>query len=53
MQYVEKRLNKKVMINFKIYDITDWRINNYKIHIANISRRKGNQVMKFWLVNRV
>ena len=42
--YVEKRLVKKAMVNFKIYDITDWTINNYNIHIL---RSKGNQLMMF------
>ena len=32
--YVEKRLNKKVVINFKVYDITDWTKNNYNTYIA-------------------
>ena len=32
--YVEKRLDKKVMVNFKIYDFTDWTRNNYNTHIA-------------------
>ena len=27
--YVEKRLDKNAMINFKIYDVTDWTTNNY------------------------
>ena len=26
---VEKRLDKKAMDNFKIYDVTDWTTNNY------------------------
>ena len=35
--YVEKRLDKKATVNFKIYDVTNW----------NISRNKGKQAMKF------
>ena len=27
--YVEKQLNKKVKVNFKIYDVTDWTFSNY------------------------
>ena len=30
------------MVNFKIYDVTDWTTNNY-----NTSESKGNQAMKF------
>ena len=31
--YVEKRLDKKAIVNFKIYDDTDWTTNNYNTHI--------------------
>ena len=27
--YVEKRLVKKAMSNFKVHDVADWRTNNY------------------------
>ena len=43
----EKQLDKKGKVNFKIYDVTGWQINNYKTHIAQYSRRKGNQPIKF------
>ena len=32
--YVEKWSDKKVMVNFKIYDVTDWTRNNCNAHIA-------------------
>ena len=32
--YGEKRLDKKTMINFNMYDVTDWTTNNYKTQIA-------------------
>ena len=36
------------MVNFKIYDITDWTTNNYNIYILpNIWRSKSNQARKF------
>ena len=44
--YVEKQLDKKARVNFKIYDVTDWTTNNYNIHLPNISRSKGNQTIK-------
>ena len=31
--YVEKCLDKKAMVNFRIYDATDWTKNNYNVHI--------------------
>ena len=39
---VEKLLDEKAGVNFKIYDAMYWEINNYKI-----SRSKSNQKMKF------
>ena len=35
------------MVNFKIHDLTTWLSNNCNTHIANISRSKGNQAIKF------
>ena len=32
--YVEKRLDKIAMVNFKVYDVTDWTTHNYNTHIA-------------------
>ena len=32
--YVEKRLDKKAKVNFKIYGGTDWTTNNYNTHIV-------------------
>ena len=32
--YAEKRLDKKPMVNFEIYGVTDWTSNNYNTHIA-------------------
>ena len=46
---VEKRLDKKAKVNFKIYDITDWTTNNCNTHIAQYLRLlfKPNQEIKF------
>ena len=44
--YVEKWLHKKAKVNFRIYDFTDWTINNNYTPIAQYPS-KGNQVMKF------
>ena len=45
--YVEKQLDRKVKVNSKIYDVTDWTsIITIQI-LPNISRSKGNQAMKF------
>ena len=34
--YAEKGLDKKAMINFKIYEVTDWATNNYNTHITQM-----------------
>ena len=44
---VAKRLDKKDQVNFKFYDVTAWLTNNRKHVFPNISRSKGNQIMKF------
>ena len=31
---IEKRLDKKAMINFKIYDFTHWTTNNHNTHVT-------------------
>ena len=45
--YVEKHLEKKVMVNFEIYDVTNWIRNNHNTNSTNISGSKGNQAIKF------
>ena len=32
--YGKKRLNRETMVNFKIYDVTDWATNCYNTHIT-------------------
>ena len=37
--YVEKRLDKKARVNFKMYDVTCWTTNNYNIYIAQYMKK--------------
>ena len=37
--YVEKRLDKKVKVNSKIYDVTDWTTYDYNTHIARYLKK--------------
>ena len=37
--YVEKRLDKKAIPNFKIYDVANWRANNYSTYIAQYPKK--------------
>ena len=46
--HVEKWLDLKDKVDFKIYDIITWDTNNCNTEILlNISRREGKQTMKF------
>ena len=43
---VEKQLDKKDNIKFRIYDVTTWLTNNHNTHIANaFSQVKDNQTI--------
>ena len=38
--YVERQLDKKrLMVNFKIYDFTEWTANNYNTHITQYLKK--------------
>ena len=37
--YVEKLLDIIVTVNFKIYDVTDFKTNNYNTHIAEYLKK--------------
>ena len=39
--YEENQLDKKVVINFKIYDVSDCTANNYNTHTAQYLKKKG------------
>ena len=46
--YVEKRLDWKDKVNFKIYFVTAWLTNNSNTHITQyLEKSNGNQSMKF------
>ena len=43
--HVRKRLDQTDEVNFKMYDVTVWLTNNYRLH--NISGNNGNQALEF------
>ena len=45
--HVAKRLDSKDQVNFKFYDLAAWLTNNCNTRIAQYSRSKDNQTMKF------
>ena len=51
--YVEKRLDKKVKLNSKIYDISDWTANNYNTHIAQYLKKQRQSDNQIWSDNRI
>ena len=38
-RYIEKRVDKKPKINFKIYDITGWTTNNFDTYIVQYIKK--------------
>ena len=44
---MEKRRDWKAKVNFKVYDVINWEMNIIIHALPNISRRKGNNTMKF------
>ena len=46
--YVEKRFDKKAMVNFKIYDVTDWTTNNYNTRIIQYRKKEKQQNNEIW-----
>ena len=51
--YVEKQLDNKVKVNFKIYDVTDWATNNYNRHIAEYVSNLRHSVNEIWSISRI
>ena len=37
--YAEKPFDNNAMVNFKIYDVTDWKTNNHNTHIAQYIKK--------------
>ena len=37
--YTEKQLDKRVKVNFKIYDVKNWIRNNHNTHIAQYLKK--------------
>ena len=51
--YVEKRLHKKVKVDFKIYDATDRTANNCNTDIVQNLNKLIEPVNEVWSVNRI
>ena len=44
---VKVKVKAKVKLRLRFYDVTTWLTNNYNTDIAQISRSKNNQTIKF------
>ena len=51
--HVEKQLDKKAKVNFKIYGVTDWTKNNYKINIVQYLKKWRQSDNEILSVNRI
>ena len=51
--HVEKQLDKKAMVNFKIYDITDQTKFNYNTYTAQYLKKKRQPDNENWSVTRI
>ena len=51
--YVGKRYDKKVLVNFKIYDVTDWITDNYNTHIIQYLKNLNHLGNETWSVNKI
>ena len=51
--YVEKRLDKKAEVMFKIHYVTYWTTNDYYTHIALYPKRKRQSENKISSVNKI
>ena len=47
---VEKLLDQKDMVNFKIYDVTAWQTSNCNIHIAQYRKKESQSGNEIWSV---
>ena len=50
--YVEKRLDRKAKVNFKIFDVTCWTTINYNTHITQYLKTQRQPDEEIWPVNR-
>ena len=51
--FIEKRPGKKSMVNFKIYDITEWTTNNYNTHIVHYLKKQWKADNDIWSANGI
>ena len=49
------RLDRKVAVNFKIYDVIDWATNNYNTHITHYLRgsKAIRRINLVWSVTKI
>ena len=51
--HIGKRLDKKAKVNLKIYGVTNWNTNNYKIHIVRYLKKQRQSDNETWSINQL
>ena len=51
--HVEKRLDEKANINFKISDVIGWKKNDYNAHTTQKLKKERESDNEIWIVNRI
>ena len=51
--HVGNCLDKKAKLNFKIYDVTNLKTNNYNAHIVKYLKKERQSNNEIWSVNRI
>ena len=51
--HVEKQLDKKSKVDFKIYDVTNWITTNYHTYIASYLKKQRQSDNEIWSDNRI
>ena len=51
--HVGKRLDKKVKVNVKIYDVINWTTNNHNTHTVQYLKKESQPENETWSVNRI
>ena len=46
-------LDKKAKVNFKIFDVTDWTVNNYNTHTEQHLQKYRQSDNEIWSVNKI
>ena len=52
LKFLEKLLDKKAKVTFKLYEVINWEINDFNIHIAHYPKKQKQSDYEIWSLNR-